>query len=144
MAQTPLAARDDAPAGARGRGPAAWRRWLIRVRAYFLKEVNEIRRQPLVERVDGKFQLLPYSVDLSFGQSWPREVRLGGHSSIAAGCQSDSGCWAETIAMCETLVDAFVAADPIGKLETMHEQELNESQTTRVEIHNEMKAAAGA
>jgi spermidine/putrescine transport system substrate-binding protein len=26
----------------------------------------------------------------------------------------------------------------------MHEQELNESQTTRVEIHNEMKAAAGA
>lgn len=30
------------------------------------------------------------------------------------------------------------------QLETMHEQELNDSQTTRVEIHNEMKAAAGA
>jgi ABC-2 type transport system permease protein len=27
---------------------APWRRWLIRVRAYFLKEVNEIRRQPLL------------------------------------------------------------------------------------------------
>jgi ABC-2 type transport system permease protein len=25
-----------------------WQRWLIRVRAYFLKEVNEIRRQPLL------------------------------------------------------------------------------------------------
>jgi ABC-2 type transport system permease protein len=36
--------------GARGGrpGPAPWRRWLIRVRAYFLKEVNEIRRQPLL------------------------------------------------------------------------------------------------
>ena len=30
------------------------------------------------------------------------------------------------------------------QLETMHEQELNDSQTTRVEIYNEMKAAAGA
>ncbi|GAB2830933.1 spermidine/putrescine ABC transporter substrate-binding protein [Microbacterium insulae] len=30
------------------------------------------------------------------------------------------------------------------QLETMHEQELNDSQQTRVEIHNEMKAAAGA
>jgi spermidine/putrescine transport system substrate-binding protein len=30
------------------------------------------------------------------------------------------------------------------QLDTMREQELNESQTVRVEIHNEMKAAAGA
>jgi spermidine/putrescine transport system substrate-binding protein len=30
------------------------------------------------------------------------------------------------------------------QLETMREQELNDSQTVRVEIHNEMKAAAGA
>jgi len=30
------------------------------------------------------------------------------------------------------------------QLETMHEQELNDSQTVRVEIWNEMKAAAGA
>ena len=30
------------------------------------------------------------------------------------------------------------------QLETMHEQELNDSQQTRVEIYNEMKAAAGA
>lgn len=35
-------AHDDRIAG------AGWRRWLIRVRAYFLKEVNEIRRQPLL------------------------------------------------------------------------------------------------
>jgi hypothetical protein len=74
----------------------------------------------LVERADGKFQLLPYSVDLSFGQGWPREVRLGGDSSLAAGCQSDSSCWAETIAVCELLVDAYRAADPVGKLEALH------------------------
>lgn len=48
MAETPLATQEDAPAGATRRRPAAWRRWLIRVRAYFLKEVNEIRRQPLL------------------------------------------------------------------------------------------------
>ena len=32
----------------------------------------------------------------------------------------------------------------LEQLETMHEQELNVSQTTRVEIHNVLKAAAGA
>ncbi|NJN19723.1 MAG: ABC transporter permease [Oscillochloris sp.] len=30
------------------RSTAGWRRWIIRTRAYFLKEVNEIRRQPLL------------------------------------------------------------------------------------------------
>jgi spermidine/putrescine transport system substrate-binding protein len=30
------------------------------------------------------------------------------------------------------------------QLDTMHEQELNDSQTTRVEIYNEVTAAAGA
>lgn len=39
----------DAPAAETGIVSApGWRRWLIRVRAYFLKEVNEIRRQPLL------------------------------------------------------------------------------------------------
>lgn len=48
MADAPIAG--EAPAAARsGRVTiAGWRRWLIRVRAYFLKEVNEIRRQPLL------------------------------------------------------------------------------------------------
>jgi hypothetical protein len=91
--------------------------WILQTGDDALHNLNNL---VLVERVDGKFQLLPYSVDLSFGQSWPREVRLGGHSALAAGCQSDSGCWAETIAACEVLVDAFTAADPIGKLDAMH------------------------
>jgi hypothetical protein len=76
----------------------------------------------IVERVDGKFQLLPYSVDLSFGQGWPREVRLGGHTSLAAGCQSDSGCWAETIAVCEQLVEAYRSAEPVSKLDALHRE----------------------
>lgn len=48
MAETP-ATHDTASAlrAAKAALPR-WRRWLIRVRAYFLKEVNEIRRQPLL------------------------------------------------------------------------------------------------
>ena len=91
--------------------------WILQTGDDALHNLNNL---VLVERVDGKFQLLPYSVDLSFGQSWPREVRLGGHSSLAAGCQSDSSCWAETIATCEGLVDAYGAADPVGRLDALH------------------------
>lgn len=47
MADAPLIKR-TAPAEAAHGGVPAWRRWLIRARAYFLKEVNEIRRQPLL------------------------------------------------------------------------------------------------
>lgn len=48
MAEAPITR--EAPAAARAGKVTipAWRRWLIRVRAYFLKEVNEIRRQPLL------------------------------------------------------------------------------------------------
>jgi len=48
MANAPLAS--DAPAKTSSGKVTIpnWRRWLIRVRAYFLKEVNEIRRQPLL------------------------------------------------------------------------------------------------
>ncbi|NTU85415.1 MAG: ABC transporter permease [Chloroflexales bacterium] len=48
MADAPVTS--DAPATSpAGRVTVpAWRRYLIRVRAYFLKEVNEIRRQPLL------------------------------------------------------------------------------------------------
>ncbi len=74
----------------------------------------------LAERADGKFQLLPYSVDISFGQDWYREVPLVGQSRLASGCQSDGQCWADTIATCEVLLDAFVEADPIARLETLY------------------------
>ncbi len=47
MADAPLIKR-TVPAEAAHGGVPAWRRWLIRARAYFLKEVNEIRRQPLL------------------------------------------------------------------------------------------------
>ncbi|HWO09124.1 MAG TPA: hypothetical protein VNN80_06580, partial [Polyangiaceae bacterium] len=91
--------------------------WILQTGDDALHTLNNV---VLVERVDGKFQLLPYSVDLSFGQGWPDVVRMGGQSSLAAGCQSDSGCWAETIAACEQLVDAYRGADPVGRLDTLH------------------------
>ncbi|MCX7791839.1 MAG: ABC transporter permease [Chloroflexaceae bacterium] len=47
MADAPLIEKTT-PAEAAHGGVPAWRRWLIRARAYFLKEVNEIRRQPLL------------------------------------------------------------------------------------------------
>ncbi|NWF81553.1 MAG: ABC transporter permease [Chloroflexi bacterium] len=47
MAELPTVG-ERARAGDERIAGAGWRRWLIRVRAYFLKEVNEIRRQPLL------------------------------------------------------------------------------------------------
>ena len=91
--------------------------WILQTGDDALHNLNNL---VIVERVDGKFQLLPYSVDLAFGQTWPREVRLGGHDSIAAGCQSDSSCWAETIATCEQLVADYGNADPVGKLDALY------------------------
>jgi CotH protein len=74
----------------------------------------------LVERADGKFQHLPYSVDISLGQEWYPQVPLAGYNVISSGCQSDSQCWAETIAACEVLVDAFAAATPVERLDAIH------------------------
>lgn len=48
MADAPLRSEAPARVGGAWGGVPRWRRWLIRVRAYFLKEVNEIRRQPLL------------------------------------------------------------------------------------------------
>ncbi len=47
MADAPLIEQTAQAESGRSHVPA-WRRWLIRARAYFLKEVNEIRRQPLL------------------------------------------------------------------------------------------------
>jgi hypothetical protein len=71
----------------------------------------------LMERTDGKFQHLPYSIDISLGQEWYPNVSLAGGSALAQGCQSDATCWADTIASCEALLDQFVAADPIAMLD---------------------------
>jgi hypothetical protein len=75
----------------------------------------------LAERADGKFQYLPYSVDVSLGEQY-EDVPLPGGSILATGCQRDPECWAGTIATCEELVADFAAADPIGILNGIHSE----------------------
>jgi hypothetical protein len=76
----------------------------------------------LAERADGKFQLLPYSVDISLGQDWYASVPLGGQSTIARGCQADPTCWADTIATCEDVLAKLNKAKPIKMLDQLHER----------------------
>ncbi|AUX19725.1 hypothetical protein SOCEGT47_001770 [Sorangium cellulosum] len=75
----------------------------------------------LVERADGLFQYLPYSVDISLGQSWYAQVPLPGTSALARGCQSDPACWDDTIAACEEVIEDFAALDPSAVLKGIHE-----------------------
>jgi CotH protein len=82
--------------------------------------IHNLNNFVLVERADGKFQHLPYSVDISLGQEWYAQVPLAGYNVISSGCQSDSQCWAETIAACEVLVDAFAAAGPVERLDAIY------------------------
>jgi len=76
----------------------------------------------LVERADGKFQYLPYSVDLSLGQSWVVEVPLAGQNVLASGCQADQSCWAGTVATCEALIEELVELDPVAVLDGTYDQ----------------------
>jgi hypothetical protein len=71
----------------------------------------------MVERADGKFQHLPYSVDISLGQDWYPSVTLAGDSVLARGCQSDTQCWDDLIATCDVVLDEFTAANPIAMLD---------------------------
>jgi hypothetical protein len=71
----------------------------------------------MMERSDGKFQHLPYSIDISLGQEWYPEVTLAGGSLLARGCQSDPQCWDDMILVCDDLVAAFIAANPIAMLD---------------------------
>jgi hypothetical protein len=66
----------------------------------------------LVERDDGKFMYLPYSIDISAGQDWYQKTPLSGINAVANGCQSDAACWADLIATCDTLIGKFAAIDP--------------------------------
>jgi hypothetical protein len=66
----------------------------------------------LIERDDGRLLWAPYSIDISANQDWFAQVSLYGTQSIADGCQKDAGCWADTIRVCEGLVDAFDALNP--------------------------------
>ncbi|HTV25498.1 MAG TPA: CotH kinase family protein [Polyangiaceae bacterium] len=71
----------------------------------------------MMERADGKFQHLPYSVDISLGQEWYPRVELAGSSLMARGCQADPQCWDDLIATCDVMVDEFIAANPISMLD---------------------------
>lgn len=93
--------------------------WIMETGDDALHNLNNVL---LVERTDGKFQLLPYSVDISLGQEWYFEGPLAGISTLAVGCQSDTTCWADTIATCEVLIDEFGAVDPVGMLDVVHTQ----------------------
>ena len=71
---------------------------------------------------------------------------------LAPGCRMLQAIHARVRELVDSAGAAGVAGIPVTvmifftpeQLETMHEQELNDSQTTRVAIWNEMKAAAGA
>lgn len=75
----------------------------------------------LVERNDGKFQYLPYSVDISLGQDWFAAVPLAGQSLLARGCQSDAACWADTISTCESLITDLTELDPVALVDQLNE-----------------------
>jgi hypothetical protein len=70
----------------------------------------------LVERADGKFQLHPYSTDISAGQSWYPETDLRGWAQLASGCQNDPDCWNATLDKCDEILDEYVAIDVPGTI----------------------------
>ena len=71
----------------------------------------------LLERMDGRFQYLPYSVDISAGQSWYQDTPLYGSNQLALGCQADAACWKDTIVACEDVVAEFVASEPAKRVD---------------------------
>jgi hypothetical protein len=91
--------------------------WLMWVGDDTLHNGNNV---VLVERADGLFQYLPYSVDISLGQDWYQNTPLTGSSVLARGCQSDASCWADTIATCEDVIADFTALEPVKLLDQMY------------------------
>jgi hypothetical protein len=84
----------------------------------------------LVERDDGRFLYLPYSVDISAGQEWYKNTPLEGTNLVATGCQSDPACWADLVATCDGLVTAFQALDTPSMVDSVHAR-LAENQMLR-------------
>jgi hypothetical protein len=76
----------------------------------------------LVERADGKFQYLPYSIDISLGQEWYPYEPLTGDNVLAQGCQADSQCWADTFAECETVIEELTALQPRKLLKNVYNE----------------------
>lgn len=74
------------------------------------------------ERADGKFQMFPYSIDISLSlgsRSW-WDPGLYGGTVLAQLCNQDEECWADTIAVCEEMVDKFTAINPVARLDKLH------------------------
>jgi hypothetical protein len=92
--------------------------WVLATGDDALHNMNNV---VLMERGDGLFQYLPYSVDISLGQDWYPTVPLPGTNSVARGCQSDAACWADTIATCEDLIAEFADLDPGRLLDSVYE-----------------------
>lgn len=70
----------------------------------------------VVERGDGKFQLLPYSIDISAGQEWYPDVKLIGSSKLATGCQNDPTCWQALLGRCDQLLDDYEQLDVVATI----------------------------
>jgi hypothetical protein len=70
----------------------------------------------VVEQADGRFRLLPYSTDISAGQSWSPEVSLVGFSQLALGCQNDPNCWTALLARCDELIADYDALDVVASI----------------------------
>lgn len=76
----------------------------------------------LLEKIDGLFMYLPYSVDISLGQSWYQNTPLYGSNVLARACQSDPACWADTITTCEGLISDFADLDPNALLKKVYDE----------------------
>jgi len=76
----------------------------------------------LLERMDGRFQYLPYSVDISAGQDWYLDTPLYGQNQLALGCQADPSCWTDTLATCKDVVAEFVALDPPALVDALNSE----------------------
>jgi hypothetical protein len=74
----------------------------------------------VVERKDGLFQMLPYSVDISLNL-WGG-VSLRGNNNLSRGCQADPDCWEDTLDACEDLIADFATIKPKEMLKAIYEE----------------------
>ncbi len=77
----------------------------------------------VVQGLDDKFRFLPYSTDISGGQTWYQNTSLyPGTSQIAMGCAYDAACWEETINTCQVMIDEFQAMQPANIVTNTYER----------------------
>jgi hypothetical protein len=93
--------------------------WMLWIGDDALHNTNNV---VLLEKMDGRFMYLPYSVDISLGQEWYQDTPLPGISVLANACQSDPQCWADTISTCEGLITKFTELDPNALLKNVYDE----------------------